>query len=104
MSRTKEDSGIETASREKLRITRPKLYKVILLNDDYTTMDFVISILESIFRKSPAEAVQIMLHVHQRGRGICGIFTKQVAETKVSQVTRRAETEGHPLQCVMESE
>ena len=96
------DSGTETVSKEKVKVTPPKLYKVILLNDDYTTMDFVVSVLEAIFKKSPAEAVQIMLQVHNNGRGICGIFSKQIAETKIVLVHRRAQTEGFPLRCTME--
>lgn len=95
-------SGTETISREDIKARRPKLYKVILLNDDYTTMDFVVAVLESIFQKSPAEAVQIMLQVHNKGQGLCGIYPKQVAEAKVSQVHQRAQSEGFPLRCSME--
>jgi len=90
--------------REKTRpkIKRPQLYKVILHNDDYTTMQFVIEVLESVFHKSPAEAHRIMMHVHQHGIGECGVFTYEVAETKVTQVMDFARKHQHPLQCVME--
>lgn len=98
----KSSSGTQTISKEKVKLKQPKLYKVILLNDDYTTMDFVVSILEGIFQKSPAEAVRIMLQVHNQGRGSCGNFSKQIAEAKVSQVHARAEGAGYPLKCVME--
>lgn len=97
-------AGVETISRQKSKTQRPKLYRVILLNDDYTTMDFVVAILESIFKKSPAEAVQIMLHVHQRGQGVCGLYPRQIAETKVAQVHTRARGAGFPLRCSLEEE
>ena len=95
-------SDVETISREDTKIKEPKLYRVMLLNDDYTTMDFVVSVLEGIFRKSPAEATQIMLHVHQRGKGVCGVFAREIAETKVALVHQRARAAGFPLKCVME--
>ena len=94
--------GVDTISKKKAKTEHPKLYKVVLLNDDYTTMDFVVSILETIFKKSPAEAVQIMLHVHNRGQGVCGLFAKQIAEAKVVQVHDRARAAGFPLRCVMD--
>lgn len=96
------ESGVSTVSREKTRVDKPKQFKVILLNDDYTTTDFVVSILETIFKKTPAEAIQIMLQVHRGGRGVCGIYTKQIAEAKVALVRKRARSDGFPLQCVME--
>lgn len=96
------DSDVETVSIERIKTDQPKQYKVLLLNDDYTSMDFVVSVLESIFKKSPAEAVQIMLHVHQKGRGECGIFARQIAEAKIAQVHERARAAGFPLRCVME--
>lgn len=102
MSKSNSQSGIDTIERSNSRIKEPKLYKVYLLNDDYTTMDFVVAVLESIFKKSPAEAVQIMLHVHQRGQGLCGVFPREIAETKVQQVHQHAKAEGHPLKSVME--
>ncbi|MCB0320093.1 MAG: ATP-dependent Clp protease adapter ClpS [Bdellovibrionales bacterium] len=94
--------GVETISREKTRVREPKLFKVILLNDDYTTMDFVVSILESVFQKSPSEATRIMLEVHKTGAGVCGLYPKQIAEAKVAAVINRAQAEEHPLQCIME--
>jgi len=97
-------SGTKTVSREKVKLKRPKLFRVILLNDDYTTMDFVVRVLETVFRKSPAEAVQIMLHVHQRGQGLCGVYPKQIAEAKIQLVHRLAKDQGYPLRCSMEEE
>jgi len=79
-----------------------KLYKVILLNDDYTTMEFVLEVLEGIFEKSPAEAYQIMMHVHVNGRGIAGVYSWEVAETKVEAVISSARKAGYPLQAVTE--
>jgi ATP-dependent Clp protease adaptor protein ClpS len=79
-------------------------YKVLLLNDDYTPMDFVVLVLERFFNKPPEEATRIMLHVHQKGVGICGVYTYEVAETKVAQVTSFARQHEHPLQCTMEKE
>ena len=96
------ESGTETISQEKVRVTEPRLYKVILLNDDYTTMDFVVSVLETIFMKSPAEAVSIMLAVHQAGKGVCGVYPKQIAEAKQEMVHKRARAEGFPLRCVID--
>jgi ATP-dependent Clp protease adaptor protein ClpS len=88
----------------KPKLQRPKMYKVILLNDDYTPMEFVVIILERFFRKRREEAVQIMLHVHQRGMGVCGVYTREVAETKVRQVMEFSREHQHPLQCTMEPE
>ncbi|RIL06838.1 MAG: ATP-dependent Clp protease adapter ClpS [Proteobacteria bacterium] len=102
MSREQNESGTETVTRGKTRTKLPKQYKVILVNDDYTTMDFVVSILETVFSKSPAEAVQIMLKVHNQGQGVCGIFAKQIAETKVNLVHQRARAAEFPLRCTME--
>lgn len=102
MPREKGNSGTATASKKKTKIVEPKLFKVILLNDDYTPMDFVVAILEGIFGKGPAEAVQIMLQVHNKGSGLCGVFTKQIAEAKVVMVHERARSEGFPLKCAME--
>lgn len=83
---------------------RPSLYKVLLLNDDYTPMDFVIHVLERYFHKNRDEATSIMLNVHREGVGICGVYTYEVAETKVMQVMEFARQSQHPLQCVMEKE
>lgn len=80
----------------------PTLYKVVLLNDDYTTMEFVVELLESVFQKSPAEAYQIMMHVHLHGRGIAGTYPWEVAETKVATVTSLARNAGFPLKAVIE--
>ena len=83
---------------------KPGLYKVLLLNDDYTPMEFVIHILERFFNKNRHEATDIMLHVHRRGVGLCGVFTYEVAETKVNQVMDFARANEQPLQCTMEKE
>ncbi len=96
------ESGIVTKPRPKTK--KPSLYKVLLLNDDYTPMEFVVLILERFFNKNRDEAVQIMLHVHRHGVGICGVFTYEVAETKVAQVIEFARRHQHPLQCTMEKE
>jgi ATP-dependent Clp protease adaptor protein ClpS len=95
-------SGAVTQARTKTK--RPSLYKVLLLNDDYTPMEFVVHILEHIFRKNREDAVEIMLHVHRNGVGVCGVFTFEVAETKVAQVIEIARRYEHPLQCTMEKE
>jgi ATP-dependent Clp protease adaptor protein ClpS len=80
----------------------PTLYKVVLLNDDYTTMEFVVTVLEQVFQKSPAEAFQIMMHVYVNGRGIAGIYPWEVAETKVDKVTSTARESGFPLKAITE--
>jgi len=95
-------TGIVTKTKPKAK--RPSRYKVLLLNDDYTPMEFVVHILERFFNKPREEAVRIMLHVHRKGVGICGVFTYEVAETKVSQVIEFARRNQHPLQCTMEKE
>lgn len=95
-------TGIVTKTRPKTK--KPSLYKVLLLNDDYTPMEFVVHILEKIFGKSREEAVDVMLHVHRHGVGVCGIFTFEVAETKVAQVIEFSRRHQHPLQCTMEKE
>jgi ATP-dependent Clp protease adaptor protein ClpS len=102
---TKETDGeVETVERQRSKLKHPKQYKVYLLNDDYTTMDFVVSVLEGVFRKTPSEAVQIMLTVHKTGRGLCGVFSKQIAEAKTQTVHDRAKSAGYPLRCMMEEE
>lgn len=83
---------------------KPSMYKVLILNDDYTPMEFVVHILERFFSKNRQEATDIMLHVHRRGVGVCGIFTYEVAETKVAQVMDFARANEQPLQCTMEKE
>jgi ATP-dependent Clp protease adaptor protein ClpS len=83
---------------------KPSLYKVFLLNDDYTTMDFVVEILRKIFHKSLPEATQIMLHVHKKGSGLAGVYTREIAEMKISAVDELAREHGFPLKCIMEKE
>jgi len=95
-------TGTITKTRKKTK--KPDLYKVLLLNDDYTPMEFVIHILERVFNKGQDDATRIMLHVHQNGVGVCGVFTYEVAETKVTQVMDFARQHEHPLQCTMEKE
>ena len=94
------DTGV--AIKEAVRTKRPPLYSVLLLNDDYTPMEFVVDILERHFNKDHAAATDIMLKVHNDGRAICGIYTFEIAETKVTLVTEEARQSGHPLQCVFE--
>ncbi len=84
------------------KVKRPPLYKVILLNDDYTPMEFVVQVLETFFGMGREKATQIMLHVHTRGKGVCGVFTREVAETKVAQVNEYSRRHQHPLLCTME--
>ncbi len=93
-------TGVAVQSR--VRAKKPSLYKVIMLNDDYTPMEFVIMVLERFFNKNQEQATQIMLHVHQKGVGVCGVFTYEVAETKVTQVMDMAKEHQHPLQCTLE--
>ena len=93
-------TGTQTVTRTK----KPSLYRVLLLNDDYTPMEFVVYVLERFFQKTREEATTIMLHVHQNGVGLCGVFTYEVAETKVAQVLDLARRHEHPLQCTMEKE
>ncbi|MDX9689382.1 MAG: ATP-dependent Clp protease adapter ClpS [Proteobacteria bacterium] len=99
-----DDADILLKSKTKIVTQPPSMYKVFLLNDDYTPMDFVVEILEVIFAKSYQEAITIMLHVHRKGIGLCGVYTYDVAETKVSQVMQAARAAEHPLQCKMEKE
>jgi ATP-dependent Clp protease adaptor protein ClpS len=96
--------GTETEDRTRAEIERVHLFKVILHNDDYTTMDFVVRILESVFLKHPAEAYRIMMLVHTRGWGICGLYPFEIAETKVATVHERAQEEGFPLRASLEPE
>ncbi len=83
-------------------VKKPPMYQVVLLNDDYTPMDFVVAVLEMFFGMTRQKATQVMLHVHTRGKGICGVFTREVAETKVTQVNEFSRTHQHPLLCTME--
>ena len=96
------DIGVITKPEQKTK--RPSLYKVILLNDDYTPQDFVVWLLQAVFNKDQDEAVRIMMHVHQNGIGVCGVYTYEVAETKVAQVMELARRNQHPLQCTLERE
>jgi ATP-dependent Clp protease adaptor protein ClpS len=93
-----QESGVGLAE----EIREPKRFKVLLHNDDYTTMEFVVKVLMQVFRKTEAEAVQIMLNVHNKGIGVCGVYTAEVAELKVSLVRRLARQNGYPLKCSME--
>ncbi len=95
-------SSTDVVTQEKIKLKKPKLYRVILLNDDYTPMEYVVSLLKIVFKKSESEAVNIMLMVHKKGSGICGIFTKEIAETKVETVLNMAKSDQHPLKCIME--
>ncbi|MFG1297930.1 MULTISPECIES: ATP-dependent Clp protease adapter ClpS [Xanthobacter] len=98
----RDGSGTAVISRTRPQTKRPSLYRVLLLNDDYTPMEFVVHVLQRFFNKDTDEANRIMLHVHHHGVGECGVFTYEVAETKVTQVMDFARKHQHPLQCVME--
>ena len=100
MSQTEHDDELS----EDLELTKPKMYKVILLNDDFTSMEFVISTLRGIFHKSEEEAYVIMLRIHNSGSGLCGLYTYEIAETKVAQVLNSAKKSKFPLRAVMEEE
>ena len=104
MSETDRRSDAELLERTRQETKKPELYKVLLLNDDYTTMDFVVDVLESIFHKQPAEAFRIMMMVHTQGKGLCGVYPHEVAETKVDTVIERARENGFPLRAAMEPE
>jgi ATP-dependent Clp protease adaptor protein ClpS len=97
-------NGSGVALQTRTRTKRPAMYKVLMLNDDYTPMEFVVHVLEKFFTKTRQEATEIMLHVHRRGVGVCGVFTYEVAETKVNQVTEFARRNQHPLRCTLEKE
>src|SRR5437016_14634777 len=94
------NTGVVVKARPKTR--KPAMYKVLMLNDDYTPMEFVVHVLERFFQKNREEATRIMLHVHRRGVGVCGVYTYEVAETKVTQVTDFARQHPHPRQCTLE--
>ncbi len=96
------DPSVGLATRTRTRTKKPTPYRVLMLNDDYTPMEFVVLCLQRFFRMSMEEATQVMLHVHQRGVGVCGVFSYEVAETKVSQVIDFARQNQHPLQCTLE--
>mmetsp|Transcript_1485 Transcript_1485/g.1865 ORF Transcript_1485/g.1865 Transcript_1485/m.1865 type:complete len:127 (-) Transcript_1485:156-536(-) len=99
-----EDGGLGIATKTRVRTKKPSMYRVLILNDDYTPMEFVVLILERFFHKNREQATRIMLHVHQKGVGVCGVYTYEVAETKVAQVMDLARRNEHPLQCTMEKE
>ncbi len=99
---SKSDTG--TITRTKPKTQRPNLYRVLLLNDDYTPMEFVILVLQDVFNKTREEATRIMYHVHEKGVGECGVYPYEVAETKVTRVMDTARKNQHPLQCVMEKQ
>jgi ATP-dependent Clp protease adaptor protein ClpS len=102
MSIGREKYSQQTEEKTEIRTGKPSLYNVFLLNDDYTTMDFVVHILENIFLKNLTEATQIMLHVHKKGVGLAGVYPKDIAETKVESVHRIARENEFPLKCIME--
>ncbi|MEO5337591.1 MAG: ATP-dependent Clp protease adapter ClpS [Magnetospirillum sp. WYHS-4] len=95
-------TGVVTRARSKTK--KPSMYKVLLLNDDFTPMDFVVLVLERFFSKTAEEATRIMLHVHHRGVGVAGVYTYEVAETKANQVIELARKNQHPLQCTLEKD
>ena len=95
-------TGVVVKAKPKTK--KPSMYKVLMLNDDYTPMEFVVDVLQHIFQKNREEATQIMLHVHQKGVGVCGVYTYEVAETKVTQTVDYARKNQHPLQCTLEKE
>jgi ATP-dependent Clp protease adaptor protein ClpS len=97
-------TGGEVLERQEQDIRRPERFKVLLINDDYTTMDFVVEVLESIFNKPPAEAYRIMMLVHTQGKGLCGLYPHEIAETKVASVIEHARAAGFPLLATMEPE
>ena len=103
-SKIEDDSnlGVGLATKTRPKTKKPAMYKVLMLNDDYTPMEFVVHILERFFGKNQDEATHIMLHVHQRGVGVCGVFTFELAETKATQVMDLARQNDHPLQCTIE--
>ena len=95
--------GAVVAERKAARTKPPSLYQVVLLNDDYTPMEFVVMVLQHYFQRDLETATQIMLKIHHEGRGVCGVFTKDVAATKVESVSTAARRSGHPLQCILEA-
>ena len=98
------EPGTGVVVRPRTKTKKPSMYKVLMLNDDYTPMEFVVEVLERFFGKSIEEATRIMWHIHRRGVGICGVYTYEIAETKVNLVMDFAQENGHPLQCTLEKE
>lgn len=100
---TQIQSGVDFEVKEsRPKVKQPRMYKVVLVNDDYTPMEFVVYVLENFFRMNREKATRIMLHVHTRGKGICGVFTREIAETRVAQVNEYSRANNHPLLCAME--
>jgi ATP-dependent Clp protease adaptor protein ClpS len=99
----RDDAGAVVAERKAARTKPPQMYQVVLLNDDYTPMEFVVMVLQEYFKRDLETATQIMLKIHHEGRGVCGVYTKDVAATKVELVLAAARRAGHPLQCIMEA-
>lgn len=104
MSDWKEEGGTAVGEKAEQKTTPPPLYRVFLLNDDYTSMEFVVEVLQTVFYKDLPEATAIMLHVHRRGKGLCGVYTLEIAETKTEKVHALAKEAGFPLRCDMERE
>ena len=98
------DTEGHVRTEKKTRVTKPRMFRVILHNDDYTTMDFVVSVLKDVFHRSDAEAVHIMLKVHHTGYGVAGVYTRELAETRIDRVHELARQNQHPLRCSMEPE
>ncbi len=99
-----DEDGVKTLTRPKEKIKKPSLYKVVLLNDDFTPMDFVILVIKKFFSKTEGQATQIMLDVHKKGAGICGVYSFEIAETKVHMVNSFSKNNKHPLKCDLERE
>ncbi|MEN8190747.1 MAG: ATP-dependent Clp protease adapter ClpS [Thermodesulfobacteriota bacterium] len=102
MSKKRIEHQGDVATKERLELQEPPLYKVLLHNDDYTSMEFVVAVLENVFNKSIAEATKIMMNVHQQGTGVAGVYTREVCETKIDQVHGLARKSDFPLRCSME--
>jgi len=102
VSKPLSENGAQTKTSERTQVRRPPMYKVFLVNDDYTTMEFVVYVLQTVFHKSPTEANRIMLHVHFKGRGACGTYPFEIAETKAKKVRSLASAEGYPLRADIE--
>jgi ATP-dependent Clp protease adaptor protein ClpS len=100
--RSGDDTGVATDTRTEKKLKKPAMYKVLLHNDDYTTMEFVVYVLQAIFHHDETKAVQIMLHVHKSGFGVAGVYTREIAETRVSQVEDLAREHEYPLRCSIE--
>lgn len=102
MAREKQQSGTKIAEKTQEKVVTPPMFKVLMHNDDYTSMEFVVQVLETVFFKPSVEANRIMLNIHLKGVGLCGVFTYEIAETKVARVHSLARKEGFPLRCSLE--